>query len=67
MDWSPKGIDIWTSLRSHVGLSVKFNKPFWKRGNFAGLTVNGTSAVNPWAGSANPNIAPVRPLLPPPL
>lgn len=60
MDWSPQGIDIWTSLRSKVSLSVKFNKSFWNRGNFAGQTYNGTSAVNPWTGSANPHIAPVR-------
>ncbi|GAA5852958.1 hypothetical protein JCM8547_004748 [Rhodosporidiobolus lusitaniae] len=53
MDWSSKGIDLWTSLRSRVSLSVKFDKPFWNRGGFSGMTVNGSSAVNPWASSPN--------------
>ncbi|KAM0754660.1 concanavalin A-like lectin/glucanase [Meredithblackwellia eburnea MCA 4105] len=58
LEWDSKGLYTWQGSRAKPILDVKFNKPFWNRGDFAGALFNGQPFSNPWASSSLPNAAP---------
>jgi len=51
LEWDEKFIRMYVDTRLHAMWSMKFNEPFWNRGNFPAVVQNGTEMVildNPW-------------------
>ncbi|KAI0327877.1 concanavalin A-like lectin/glucanase [Cubamyces sp. BRFM 1775] len=60
LEWSPKFIRIYVDSRLTYMLTLKFNEPFFKRGDFPPVVANGTDFIqlqDPWA-QGTPNVAP---------
>lgn len=58
LDWDETGIYAWTGTRAKKHFEKKFDRDTYAAANFPAYTSNGTAIVDPWAKSANPNIAP---------
>lgn len=48
LEWSEKYLFTYMDSRLSQVLYMKFDTPFWNRGNFPAGTDNGTQLVNPW-------------------
>ncbi|KAI8969530.1 concanavalin A-like lectin/glucanase domain-containing protein [Trametes punicea] len=60
LEWSPEFVRIYVDSRLTYMLTLKFNEPFFKRGDFPAVVANGTDFVqlqDPWAGGTR-NVAP---------
>ncbi|OSD04758.1 glycoside hydrolase family 16 protein [Trametes coccinea BRFM310] len=60
LEWTPKFIRIYVDSRLTYMLTLKFNEPFFKRGQFPSVVANGSQYIqldDPWA-SGTPNVAP---------
>ncbi|KAK2464990.1 hypothetical protein APHAL10511_003066 [Amanita phalloides] len=56
LEWDESFIRIYVDSRLHHMLDMKFNVPFWNRGNFPQVVQNGTETVilsNPWMNGTN--------------
>ena len=53
-----EGIYTYEGSPVHKVLSVKFDEPFWTRGDFPSSTANGTQIVDPWSGATDRSAAP---------
>jgi hypothetical protein len=62
LEWTEDWMRIYVDTRLHNMLDLRFNQPFWKRGNFPPVVTNGTNQVvlsDPWTPKASvPNAAP---------
>ncbi|GAA5823331.1 hypothetical protein JCM11251_007570 [Rhodosporidiobolus azoricus] len=58
MYWDSKGIRSWISKPSRATYSLKFDQPFWNRGDLASTNPNSSVPINPWTQSENQNAAP---------
>ena len=51
MEWSPKFMRIYVDSRLHKLVDIRFNEPFFKRGDFPQTVANGSQWIvtpNPW-------------------
>jgi len=56
LEWTPEFIRISVDTRLHTLLDLRFNKPFFKRGDFPQVVFNGSSLEalqNPWINGTN--------------
>ncbi|KAF6763686.1 glucan 1,3-beta-glucosidase [Ephemerocybe angulata] len=56
LEWTDKWLRISVDSRLHTLLDLRFNKPFFDRGDFPPIISNGSSLVplpNPWADGSN--------------
>ncbi|KAF9473865.1 ectomycorrhiza-upregulated GH16 glucan endo-1,3-beta-glucosidase precursor [Pholiota conissans] len=56
LEWTPDFIRIYVDTRLHTLLDLRFNQPFFKRGDFPDVVFNGSSLValqNPWINGTN--------------
>ncbi|KAG6830499.1 hypothetical protein H0H87_007856, partial [Tephrocybe sp. NHM501043] len=56
MEWTDKFLRISVDTRLHTLLDMRFNKPFFQRGEFPEVVFNGSSLValqNPWINGTN--------------
>ncbi|KAK2464535.1 hypothetical protein APHAL10511_003442 [Amanita phalloides] len=56
MEWTEKFLRIYVDSRLHTLLDISFNKPFFKRGDYPSVIVNGSTVEplqNPWANGTN--------------
>jgi hypothetical protein len=55
LEWTEDWMRIYVDSRLHHLLDLRFNKPFWQRGDFPDVVQNGSNIValqNPWAANA---------------
>ncbi|KAJ3009846.1 hypothetical protein NUW54_g2656 [Trametes sanguinea] len=60
LEWSPEFIRIYVDSRLTYMLVLKFNEPFFERGDFPSVVANGSEYIqlqDPWAGGTR-NVAP---------
>ncbi|KIJ43534.1 glycoside hydrolase family 16 protein [Sphaerobolus stellatus SS14] len=56
MEWSPEFIRMSVDNRLHKMLELRFNEPFFTRGDFPAVIENGTDSItlpNPWASGSD--------------
>ncbi|CAA7271076.1 unnamed protein product [Cyclocybe aegerita] len=56
LEWTPEFLRIYVNTRLHTLLDMRFNKPFFQRGEFPDVIFNGSSLValqNPWINGTN--------------
>ncbi|KDR73819.1 hypothetical protein GALMADRAFT_125114 [Galerina marginata CBS 339.88] len=56
LEWTPEFLRIYVDTRLHTLLDLRFNQPFFKRGDFPDVVFNGSSLValqNPWINGTN--------------
>ncbi|KAF8656014.1 hypothetical protein AX16_002802 [Volvariella volvacea WC 439] len=56
LEWTPNFIRIYVDTRLHTLLDIKFDRPFFERGEFPEIVYNGTTLgplPNPWANGTN--------------
>ncbi|KAI0739930.1 concanavalin A-like lectin/glucanase [Daedaleopsis nitida] len=61
LEWDADFLRIFVDSRLTYTLYVRFNEPFFKRGQFPAVVANGSDFVtlaDPWASSDAPNVAP---------
>ncbi|GAA6047374.1 hypothetical protein JCM3770_001272 [Rhodotorula araucariae] len=59
LDWTPDSVTMWINSRVRIMFRYGFGgRTFWDLGKFGYSYGNGTIITNPWAGSANPHVAP---------
>lgn len=61
LEWDSQFMRIYVDSRLTYMLYLRFNEPFFKRGDFPTVVENGTDFIttpNPWMGSSTPNVAP---------
>ncbi|OBZ73352.1 Beta-1,3-glucan-binding protein [Grifola frondosa] len=60
LEWTPQFIRIYVDSRLTYMLTLRFNEPFFKRGDFPAIVANGSNYIpttDPWA-QGTPNVAP---------
>lgn len=56
MEWTEDFLRIYVDTRLHTLLDMRFNKPFFQRGDFPQVVFNGSDLValqNPWVNGTN--------------
>lgn len=53
LEWSEKYVFMYMDTRLLQVLYIKFNEPFWTRGDFSASNSNGTINENPWASGSD--------------
>ncbi|TDL18550.1 concanavalin A-like lectin/glucanase [Rickenella mellea] len=56
LEWTQDYLTVYVDSPLHRSLHIRFDEPFFKRGNFPTTVQNGTEAIvleNPWAGRGN--------------
>jgi beta-glucanase (GH16 family) len=55
LEWTAEWMRVYVDTRLHHMLDLRFNEPFFKRGNFPAVVTNGTDQIvlkNPWETNA---------------
>jgi hypothetical protein len=62
LEWTEDWLRTYVDTRLHHTLDLRFNKPFFARGDFTAVITNGSTQIatpNPWSANATaPNVAP---------